>query len=167
MERTQCQWWRSLPIAEWWYVHYILSKMVCTFHFVSALKYAVAFIELSCDSLYYQNVWLRHSMYLISQWDCFRGIVTHETWVQTWIPIQVSLATCTIGAYSIGSLEATLSPFLEVIFFLGFLLFSFNKFVFKTTFSRSKSWLWTWNTLQCASSSCPFALVGITPPHID
>ena len=85
MERTQCQWWRSLPIAESWYVHYILSKMVCTFHFVSALKYAVAFIELSCDSLYHQNVWLRHSMYLISQWDCFRGIVTHETWVQTWI----------------------------------------------------------------------------------
>ena len=40
------------------------------------------------------------------------------------------------------------------------------KFVFKTTFFRSKSWLWTWNTLQCASSSCPFAQVGITPLHI-
>ena len=30
------------------------------------------------------------------------------------ITLKVSLATCTIGAYSIGSLEATLSPFLEV-----------------------------------------------------
>ena len=40
------------------------------------------------------------------------------------------------------------------------------KFVFKTTFFHSKSWLWTWNTLQCVSSSCPFAQVGITPQQI-
>ena len=128
MERTQCQWWRSLPIVEWWYVHYILSKMVFTFHFVIAQKYVLAFIVLSCDGLCYQNVWLFHGMYLneIVLWlherNHIEGIVTHETWVQTWIPIQVSLATCTIGAYSIGSLEATLSPFLEVIVFPEFML---------------------------------------------
>ena len=43
---------------------YILSKMVCTFHFVIAQKYVVAFIVLSCDGSYYQNVWPCHTMYL-------------------------------------------------------------------------------------------------------
>ena len=113
-----------------------------------------------------------HGMYLkeIVLWlherNHIEAIVTHETWVQTWIPIQVSLATCTIGAYSIGSLEATLSPFLEVIVFLVFVLSLISNLFLKPHFFHSKSWLWTWNTSQCVSSSCPFAQVIITLLHI-
>ena len=83
MERTQCQWWRSLPIAEWWYVHYILFKVVCYFHFVSAQKYLVAFMWWLILSKCVVMSW--HVSH-ISQWDCFMPSWKKSHWrdCHTW-----------------------------------------------------------------------------------